>query len=247
MKNKEMFLKIWIPLIILITLFTFESFWIIIYNKVINNQLILIASIIWLYIYLKSFSTYLKTLWSIFIITFWTLFIHLNLLNIIWYLKIDVPTWIVWIQLFLILSVIVTLTIKLLESKDNLNIRNITQIIFSYILTIIFINSWFTFIFSKYDKPLETKCINELCVDLHLWEFKYYFLTTYYYNKDYPIFKFNWKSTEAIYSKHFHKDFLSWNQAKTIAKNSVLKVENWNYTLEYLNIKWDKKVLIINK
>jgi len=237
-----------ILLIIILIIFTLKINKIIIYDYYTNALIIALISIIWIVSYFKSFSKLINAIWWIFMITFFTMFVHLSILENIIKNDIIIKNG----QLFFTIELIIitAITIKLLEWNIFNDINRIIKIFLSYILTMIFIwhfllTSWINWgLYFKDLELLETKCISEKCIDIYNAEFKYNYINIYYYDKKNSIIKYNWKNPNLGFWNNYHKEKL--NKVKNIIHESIFSIENWNYILNYEDLKWEKKKIIIN-
>jgi len=231
--------------IILLIIFILKINRIIFLDYYTNAWILSLISTIGIITYLKSFSHILKSIWWLVIITFPTIMITSSA----WYYMSDfIPSIFGPILFIITLATVASLTIRILEWKCSYNIY--IKVILSYMLTMIFIwhsllalwmNWWLYF---KDLDLLETKCVNEQCIDLYNAEFKYNYINIYYYNKNNSIIKYNWNNPILGIWKDHQQEIVT--KVKNIVDKSTLSIEDWNYYLNYENLEWEHRNLIIN-
>ena len=248
MKHKELIINFILPILIIFIIFFLKLKWIVIYDYYINSWIIAIISILWIYTYLKSFSKIRNIFASLAIITFSTMFIHLNITFIL--SELNFTHQFGFVQFVIILWITTIWAIKILEGNKYLSYKNIIKIFLSYILTMVCIwhfllSLWINWIYLKDLKKLETKCIDEICIDIYLSEHKYNYLNIYCYKLNNSIIKYNWKNPHIWIWDKYHQEKIK--LMEDIVETSILNIENWNYILNYTDFEWEKKSLIINK
>lgn len=167
------------------------------------------------------------------------------------------------LSIILLLSIawIIHLSTSYLEQRKIkwqfiINIEKKITISLSLILSTIFVwQFWITLLSHNWYYPkwgwelLETKCVNEKCVDIYYEKIKFKwlnYLNLYYYNKNNSIIKYKW----------IFPSWLAWNDLKwdyrrkaeviDLVQKANFSIKDWNYILDYTGLQWEKESLIIN-